>query len=154
MKFKILLSLFLINITFLNAQNSTPSGNGTISGKVIDKNSKQPISYVNISVKKADKIITGGITDDNGNFVVKNIPLDTYTVELLFIGYKKQTFPITLNSTDKIINLNTIALVDEAIQLEGVEIVKEKSTYEQKIDRKIINVGKDLISLEQQLERF
>jgi len=30
--------------------------------------------------------------------------------------------------------------------LNEVEIVKEKSTFEQKIDRKVINVGKDLIS--------
>jgi len=30
--------------------------------------------------------------------------------------------------------------------MQEVEIVKEKSTYEQKIDRKVVNVGKDLIS--------
>ncbi|WP_235922001.1 TonB-dependent receptor domain-containing protein [Flavobacterium phycosphaerae] len=42
--------------------------------------------------------------------------------------------------------MNTVLLEEEAVQLEGVEIVKEKSTYEQKIDRKVINVGKDLIS--------
>jgi hypothetical protein len=42
--------------------------------------------------------------------------------------------------------LNTITLEEEAVQLEGVEIVKEKSIMEQKIDRKVINVGKDLIS--------
>jgi hypothetical protein len=40
--------------------------------------------------------------------------------------------------------LNTIALED-AIQLKGVEIVSEKSSIEQKIDRKVINVG-NLIS--------
>jgi hypothetical protein len=42
--------------------------------------------------------------------------------------------------------LNTIALEEDAIQLKGVEIVSEKSSIEQKIDRKVINVGKDLIS--------
>lgn len=148
MRFKILLLTFFSSLTFLQAQNSAPAANnpGSISGKVIDKNSKQPIPYVNISIKKDDKVVTGGITQDNGNFTVKNLALETYTVEILFIGYKKQTLTVTLNAATKSVNLNTISLEEEAVQLEGVEIVKEKSTYEQKIDRKIINVGKDLIS--------
>ena len=146
MKFKILLSLFLINISFINAQNTTPSGNGTISGKVIDKNSKQPISYVNISIKKADKVITGGITDDNGNFNIKNVALDSYTVDLQFIGYKTQTFPVTLSAANKSANLGTVSIEEEAVQLKGVEVVGERSTIVQKIDRKVINIGKDLIA--------
>lgn len=143
MKFKILLLSLLTSISFLQAQTSNP---GSVSGKVIDKNSKQPIPYVNISIKKADKLITGGITDDNGNFTVKNIALDTYTVELLFMGYKKQTLTINLTSDAKSANLNTISLEEEAVQLKGVEIVSERSTIVQKIDRKVINIGKDLIA--------
>jgi hypothetical protein len=45
--------------------------------------------------------------------------------------------------------LNTIALEEDAIQLKGVEIVSEKSSIEQKIDRKVINVGKILFLLAQ-----
>ena len=148
MRFKILLFFFFSSFSFLQAQTSVPTtGNiGSISGKVIDKNSKQPIPYVNISIKQANKIITGGITQDNGNFSIKNLALETYTAEFLFIGYKKVILTVTLTPTSKSVNLNTIPLEEEAVQLEGVEIVKEKSTYEQKIDRKIINVGKDLIS--------
>ena len=143
MKFKILLISLLTSISFLQAQTGNP---GSVSGKVIDKNSKQPIPYVNISIKKADKVITGGITDDNGNFSVKNIALDTYTVELLYMGYKSQTFTIKLTPEDKISNLNTVSLEEEAVQLKGVEIVSERSTIVQKIDRKVINIGKDLIA--------
>ena len=42
--------------------------------------------------------------------------------------------------------LAQLLLGEDAIELKGVDIVSEKSTIEQKIDRKIINVGKDLIS--------
>jgi hypothetical protein len=58
---------------------------------VIDKNSKQPIPYVNVSVLENAKIITGGITQENGNFTIKNLSLKKYTVEVQFIGYKKIT---------------------------------------------------------------
>src|SRR6218665_1824201 len=142
MRFKILFIALLTSISFLQAQTNP----GSVSGKVIDKNSKQPIPYVNISVKKADKVVTGGITDDNGNFNIKNIALDTYTVELQFMGYRTQTFPIVLTSDDKSANINTVSLEEEAVQLKGVEIVSERSTIVQKIDRKVINIGKDLIA--------
>ena len=148
MKFKILLLIFLSSISYLKAQNGalTIENTGSISGKVIDKNSKNPLSYVNISIIKEGKNITGGITQENGNFSIKNLVLDNYSIEFQFIGYKKKVVSITLNSSSKSIDMNTISLEEEAVQLEGVEIVREKSTYEQKIDRKIINVGKDLIS--------
>ncbi|MCF6132962.1 TonB-dependent receptor domain-containing protein [Flavobacterium wongokense] len=147
MRLKILLLCFFSTITFVQAQNPAPVANpGSVSGKVIDKNSKQPIPYVNISIKKDDKLITGGITQDNGNFAIKNLALDNYTVEILFMGYKKETKTISLTAADKNINLNTISLEEEAVQLKGVDIVSERSTMVQKIDRKVINIGKDLIA--------
>jgi len=145
MKIKLLLVVLISTVTLVQSQNNTTNP-GSISGKVVDKNSKQPIPYVNISLLENNKVITGGITQENGNFSIKNIALKNYTVEFQFIGYKKQTQEIRLAENNKNVNLNTIFLEEEAVQLEGVEIVKEKSTYEQKIDRKIINVGKDLIS--------
>ncbi len=140
------LSLFCV-IQFVSAQNSSTSINsGSIYGKVVDKKTKEAIPYVNIIVKEANTVISGGITQDNGNFNVKNLEFKNYTVEFQFIGYKKQTITISLTSTNKKINLGTLFLEDETVQLEGVDITNERSTIEQKIDRKIINVGKDLIS--------
>ena len=148
MQFKILLLCFFSTIPFLRAQTSASAlvNPGSISGKVVDKNSEQPLPYVNISIKLADKIVTGGITQDNGNFSIKNLALETYTVEFLFMGYKKETRTITLNATTKNVTLNAISLEEEAVQLKGVEIVGERSTIIQKIDRKVINIGKDLIA--------
>ena len=148
MQFKILLLCFFSTIPILRAQTSASAvvNMGSISGKVVDKNSEQPLPYVNISIKLADKIVTGGITQDNGNFSIKNLALETYTVEFLFMGYKKETRTITLNATTKNVTLNAISLEEEAVQLKGVEIVGERSTIIQKIDRKVINIGKDLIA--------
>ncbi len=141
MKFRLFLTLLLGSFVTINAQTT-----GTITGKVIDNTSKKAVPYANVNIKKDNKIITGGMTSDNGNFTIKDIPLDSYTVIVQFIGYKNYTKKITLTSEDKNINLNSIFLEEAIAQLEDVEIVKEKSTFEQKIDRKVINVGKDLIS--------
>ncbi len=148
MRLKFLLLCIFSSLTFLHAQTAAPTASnpGSITGKVIDKNSKEPIPYVNVSVKQGDKVITGGITQDNGNFSIKNLPLESFTVEILFMGYKKETVTVTLTSASKSVNLNTISLEDEAVQLKSVDIVSERSTMVQKIDRKVINVGKDLIA--------
>jgi outer membrane receptor protein involved in Fe transport len=148
MRITLLLLILLGTSSLIQAQNETPTfaKTGSISGKVIDKNSNQPIPYVNVTLKQDNKIITGGLTQDNGTFSIKNIALEKYTVEFQFIGYQKQVTTITLTGENKSLSMNTILLQEEAVELKSVDIVKEKSTYEQKIDRKIINVGKDLIS--------
>lgn len=141
MKFKLFLLLFLWNFFTINAQTT-----GNISGKVVDSATKKAFPYANVNIKKDTKIVTGGITSENGNFTIKEIPFDSYIVEIQFIGYKTYSKKVTLNAENKSINLNTISLEEAAAQLDEVQVVSEKSTFEQKIDRKVINVGKDLIS--------
>jgi len=144
MRLKLLVLLLVSNCVFLAAQ--TNGNQGVINGKVIDKNTKQPVPYVNVAVMEDNKIITGGLTQENGNFTIKGLALKKYTVEIQFIGYKKVVQEVTLTENNKTANLNTISIEEEAVQLAGVEIVKERSTIEQKIDRKVVNVGKDLIA--------
>jgi outer membrane receptor protein involved in Fe transport len=139
MNFKFLFVLFFATIISANAQNS-----GTLSGKVTDKTSGQPISYVTISVKDGEKVVTGGITDENGLFDIKNLALKLYRVEFQYMGYKPLVATADFTTGQKNISLGTLALQDEATQLKGVTVVAERSTIEQKIDRKVINVGKDL----------
>lgn len=138
--------------TFLssNAQNSAPATNlmnqGSISGKIIEKKTSAPVAYASVTVKDSDKVVSGAITKENGTFTISNLPLKALTVEVQFMGFKKYVKNIILSPESKSINLNTIALEDEATQLGEVTVVKEKSTIEQKIDRKVVTVGKDLIT--------
>ncbi len=144
MRFKLLLFCIIGTIANLQAQNNTNSG--SILGKIIDKKTNEPIPYATITVREDSKVITGGITKENGSFVINNLPAKTITIEILFMGYQKYEKSITLSDENKTLNLKTIFLTEETTQLGEVTVVKEKSTIEQKIDRKIINIGKDLIS--------
>ncbi len=120
---------------------------GIISGKVVDNTTKQPLPYVNIVVKDlAKKIITGGITDEGGNFTIENIPKGNSIVELQFIGFKTFSKQISITSKSKNINLGTISLLEDSSTLDEVVVRAETSTVVQKVDRKVINVGKDLTS--------
>jgi outer membrane receptor protein involved in Fe transport len=146
---KLLLLVFIItsgNSFAQMAKNKLPRP-GIISGKVIDKAINDALPYVNIVVYDASKkILTGGITDDNGNFKIKNIPEGKSLVEVQFIGYKTFSQEINITNKNRNIKLGTIALQEDSAQLDEIIVRAETSTVVQKVDRKVINVGKDLTS--------
>ncbi len=138
MKIKLALML-LIGLIF-----SASAQTGSVNGKVLDKSQNLAVPYVTVTVKTSEKVVTGGLTDDKGLFDIKNIPFGTYTLELQFMGYKKINMPITIGASKSILSLGTLKLDEDSVQLEGLTVVAEYSTTEQKIDRKVINVGRDL----------
>ncbi len=148
MKKIIVLCSFIFSLT-VSAQlpsNDSPR-TGVITGKVIDEITSQALPYVSIVVKNAtNNPTTGGITDDNGLFSIKQIPEGENTVEIQYIGYKTEIKKITISKSNSKIDLGTIVLKEMASELDEVVVVGEISTITQKIDRKVINVGKDLTS--------
>ncbi|NNC70519.1 MAG: TonB-dependent receptor [Flavobacteriaceae bacterium] len=148
MKTTIYVICFLLGIngTAQMAKDKLPK-NGSISGKVVDTNTKKPIPYATIVVKDlVGNTRTGGITDELGVFEIKKIPEGKNIVEVQFIGYQTFKKEINLVSGNLKQNLGTIELIEEAANLEEVTVVAETSTITQKVDRKVINVGKDLTS--------
>lgn len=142
----ILLAVFTTSIYAQMPKSSLPKP-GVISGKVVDQATKQPLPYVNIIIKDAaKKIITGGITDDNGLFSIKNIPEGNSIVEVQFIGYRTFSKPVSVSRKSSKVNLGIISLEEDSTTLDEVEIRAETSSVTQKVDRKVINVGKDLTS--------
>lgn len=126
---------------FANDENS-----GVITGKVLEKSTGEALPYVTIVVKKSNEVVSGSITDEKGNFTVKGLALSSFVVEIQFMGYKTQTYQVELNAKTKSVNLGNIALEEEALMLNQVEVVGEKSSIVQKIDRKVVNVGVDLVN--------
>ena len=92
------------------------------------------------SVANPDKI-TGGISDANGKLEVEAAP-GNYNVSIEYISYKSVKFSNRdfTSPTD----LGTIKLSLDVAQLEGVEVVGERTTVEVRLDKKVYNVGKDL----------
>jgi outer membrane receptor protein involved in Fe transport len=138
MKLKFFLLALLGVIATAQAQNT-----GTVSGKITEKSNSMPISYATVSLKENGKVVSGVNTDDNGEYSFKNIALKSYTIEIQYIGFRKYIGSVLLSDTKKTATIN-IALEEEATQLKGVNVIAERSTIEQKIDRKVVNVGKDL----------
>ncbi|QSW87540.1 TonB-dependent receptor [Flavobacterium endoglycinae] len=138
MKLKFFLFALLGIMATVQGQNS-----GSVTGKIIEKSNSMPISYATVSLKENGKVVAGVNTDDNGDFSFKNIAVKSYTIEVQYIGFRKYIGSVLLSENKKSAVVN-VSLEEEATQLKGVNVIAERSTIEQKIDRKVVNVGKDL----------
>ena len=137
------LTLIIACIFSLSMFAQKPQGASvSISGKVIETNTKQPLEYATIVLTNLKtKNISGGITDTKGNFNI-SVPKGDYTVKAEFIGFKTKNLGTQNLTVNK--NIGTISLTEDAETLNEVEIIAEKSTVEIRLDKKIYNVGKDM----------
>ncbi|BAO76727.1 outer membrane beta-barrel family protein [Winogradskyella sp. PG-2] len=132
-------------IAFSQPNSNSDIKSGSITGRVIDAALNEPLPYVNIVIKDAaNKIITGGITNDDGTFKIDKIPEGLVKVEISFIGYKTILKEVNIGKNSYKINVGDINLEEDAANLEEVTVVADVSTIQQKVDRKVITIGKDL----------
>ncbi len=77
----------------LVAQNT--ANNATLSGYVMDMESKETIVSAVVSIKAAK---LGTFTNKSGFFALKNIPSGTYTVTVSYLGYAKKEVELTFQA--------------------------------------------------------
>lgn len=114
-----------------------------ITGTVVDQETGSPLEYATLILQSVEDptVLSGGITDQQGNF---NVVVDAgnYHIKVEFLSYK--TYNLKNQSLQNSTDLGTIRLGVNAEQLEGVEVVAEKTTVEIRLDKKIYNIGKDI----------
>ncbi len=69
-------------------------GTAVIQGKVIDEKTKMPIPFCSLFLKGYR---TGAVTDENGKFIIENLPSHKYIIEITSVAYLKKTVVINLN---------------------------------------------------------
>ena len=147
MKQLITLLAVMLSITTFAFNDLDPERNGSITGTVIDKILQEPIPYVSIVIKDLNgEIITGGITDDNGVFAIEGIPQGKNNLSIQYIGYKTYSTEIEISKKNRKLDLGRIELEEDIEALDEVVVRAETSTIQQKLDRKVITVGKDLVT--------
>ncbi len=62
---------------------------GTITGTIVDKNTKEPVPFAAVVAKQDGKQIRGTQTDFNGSFTIKPLNVGKYEIEVSCMGYHK-----------------------------------------------------------------
>jgi outer membrane receptor for ferrienterochelin and colicins len=144
MKHFLLSALLLLASITVFGQAKPERAKITITGKIIEKTSKLPLEYATVTFKnsKNPKLIFGGITDNKGDYSIE-IVAGTYDISFEFISFKPTL--ISQKQLTENTNLGTTALEEDATQLNEVVVRAEKTTVEIKLDKKVYNVGNDLL---------
>ena len=119
--------LFILGFFFL--QTIFASDTGKITGTVTDKETGDPLPGANVSISET---IIGTSVDQNGYFIMLNVPAGTYAVSARIIGYSTMTITNVSVSGDLTTDIEFI-LVPTVV--EGEEIVVEAERKLIQMDR-------------------
>jgi outer membrane receptor protein involved in Fe transport len=98
---------------------------GSLQGKVIDKDTKEPIPFANIIVENKGSQVAGSSSDFDGKYSIKPLPPGKMDVKATFVGYKTKLIQGVTIGADRIRFLD-IELEATTETLETVEIVDYK----------------------------
>ncbi|MFT4971030.1 MAG: ferric enterobactin receptor [Saprospiraceae bacterium] len=148
---------FLATFTFLTAQDSyqsaeistlKPPVKATIKGKIVDAETNESLGFSTITLfaQKDSTVVTGSITDMDGNFLMETTP-GRYFAKAEYIAYQSKFIEnIELKKGKLNLDLGKIKLAGDAKTLAQVEVRAEKSQMTMSLDKRVFNVGKDLAS--------
>ncbi len=121
----------IILLTVLFLSSTLFAGNGTLKGKITDRDTGEPLAGVNILIERT---LLGGSTDINGNYLIKKIPAATYAVKAIYLGYQDVTIINVVIVSDSItildMHLNPRAVeTDEIVVTATKPIIKKDITH-------------------------
>ena len=107
--------VFLILLTQLPALLYSQNPKVQITGTVLDSETLKPLQGANVVLFGTT---IGSTTDENGNYILKNVPLGTLTISVSFIGFKTQQNEIWFNQNKSNLNFKL-----EPTILRGKEVI-------------------------------
>jgi len=109
--------VFFIALNFFASQSLVYSQeNGSIKGTIKDALSGEELIGANVFLKGTTR---GTATDYNGNYVISNIPPETYTLIVSYLGYSNKEMQVTVVSKRTL----EISVSLEFVIVEGDEVV-------------------------------
>ena len=128
-------------VALLIAGTSAALGQTSIEGRVLDGATRQPMEYVNIVLyhEQGDSIITGTVTDGEGQFSLHNVVAGSYRMDCRFMGYETKTLT-DLRVRDFRLDLGVIILTPTTIGIGDVVVQGVRPTFTYRIDKKVIEV--------------
>lgn len=127
---KILIFLFLPFYSFIFSQNTS------IKGFIYDKDSGEPLSFVNVFIESTNY---GASTNYEGYFVITNIPTGKYNIKVVYLGYKTIEEEIEIFSNN--IFSKNYYLEQDATILSEIEISTEKEEQKNEVNTAIIKIS-------------
>jgi hypothetical protein len=144
-------TLFFLNILSAQPKAGAATSNltiGRIYGKIVDATTDKSVPFASVTIYRVigqrDSLIGGGLTEENGDFDVRNLPLGPVKVKVSFTGYKSWSKNIRLAPPEVEQDLGDLRLELDAKLLGAVDITAEKVSTQLSLEKRVFNVDKNL----------
>jgi outer membrane receptor protein involved in Fe transport len=121
---------------------------GEVSGTLLDQRTRQPLPFASVLLRRLpdSTVVANTQTMANGSFSLANVALGRYLLRAESLGYQSARRPIALDAATPAVRLGEWLVVPAAVQLGSVVVQGEKAAIVDDLDKKVINVSKDLNS--------
>ena len=146
--FALLLTLTCVILAHAQDNPARTDGGGRITGRIVDSVSHQPLQYASVSLyKHKDPKPAGGVMSSNkGTFSFDGLAPGNYALTIEIVGYAPHTIePILVEKRS--VSLGDIRIGKKATDLQAVTVTATRGLVENKIDKMVYNVEKDVTSL-------
>ncbi|MEM7186683.1 MAG: outer membrane beta-barrel protein [Bacteroidota bacterium] len=117
---KFITLLLLLSVAIAQAQT------GTIEGNLTDKSfNNDPLAFASVLVKGTNK---GAQSNMDGYYIIENVPVGTYELEISFVGYETVTLPNIVVEADKYTRID--AGLGESVADLGEVLIKVSTSRE------------------------
>ncbi|QJX48282.1 TonB-dependent receptor [Hymenobacter taeanensis] len=146
---QILKGLGFLAMLFPLAAAAQQQPTGSLHGSLLDQANNQPVPFANVVVLRAQDstFVAGAESAENGTFSLEKLGLGSYIVKASAVGYQGLRRAVSLTTAAPNLRMGTLKLVPTATQLAGVTVQGERATVQESLDKKVINVEKDLSSV-------
>ena len=136
-------SLLLIVLSIAFSSVLFAGTTGKISGKIIDKNTNEPLIGANVIIIGTTM---GAATDIDGNYFIINIPPGVYEVRASLVGYSSHTFNNVRISVDQTTKLD-FELTTEAFEIGSVVVSAARPIVQKDLTSTESNISGSQISM-------
>ena len=124
-----------------------PFSSGVVTGIVIDDASNEPLMFASVVLHNVadSSMVTGAITNEQGAFVIEQVPAGQFYVAINYVGYpRKEVNGISVTPREPVYEMGTIRVEPSAAMLTEVTIEATRQLMEVGLDRRVINVDSEL----------
>lgn len=133
----------------VNVTKSKQADGGKMVGKIVEAPNNAGVSFATVALlaSKDSTLANGAVADENGVFTIANVTPGNYILRVTNMGYQTLYRPnISVATEANLLDLGTITLLPEAQKLNEVIVKGEKTMIVDDIDKKIVNIGKDMLA--------
>jgi outer membrane receptor protein involved in Fe transport len=122
---------------------------GKLIGKIVEASNNEGVSFATVALlaSKDSSLAFGAVADLDGVFTISNVKPGNYILRVTNVGYETLYKPgVSVATEANVLDLGTIRVSSGAQKLNEVTVTAQKSMIVDDIDKKIINIGQDLLS--------